>query len=543
MSKVTSNKNDELFPELPVESHLPENIDRRAFIIRNAVIGAAAAMTGSVWTLEARAQQAAKEAAEKSPLPPLDSTSMSPELDVVKRSKGPVMTVLDEFYKVGPGPSSSHTIGPMRITYDFYQRCSKLAAEQLNQATGLKVHLFGSLSATGKGHGTERASLAGLLGKEPATVDPLFLDEMKEKPDQSYPVKLGDKTFNLSLADIIYDSPKGNFPHPNTMTCKLMGAGDKAIYELEYYSPGGGFYEWKGYTPPKKGQPKYPYATMKELRAHAEKNNLSIAQVIMANEVAVSGKTEDEINAFLDKIANAMLATVKAGLAVKEGLLPGPIKLHSKAATVWERAQDNKYEADRAIALLSACALAASEENARGHLVITAPTGGSAGVMPAIVYGLTQTTRALPQEKVRQGLLGGAAIGYLCKHNATLSGAEGGCQSEIGVASAMSAAFIASALDASPIVTENAAESALEHHLGMTCEPVAGYVQGPCIERCAFGAVKAWTAFMVATNEIASRHRVDLDTTIKTLADTGKDMSTKYKETSEAGLAQNLVLC
>src|SRR5689334_13109366 len=418
MSKTPDNK-DNLFPELPAELDLPENIDRRTFIIRNAVIGAAAAMTGTVWTTEARAQQAAKEAADKSSLPPLDSTSMSQDLDVVKRSKGPVMTVLDEFYKVGPGPSSSHTIGPMRITYDFYQRCTKLSSDQLKQATGLKVHLFGSLSATGKGHGTERAALAGLLGKEPATVDPLFLDEMKEKPEQSYPLKLGDKAFNLSLADIIYDEPRGDFPHPNTMTCKLMG-GDKPVYELEYYSPGGGFYEWKGYTPPKKGQPKYPYGSMKELRQHAEKNNLSIAQVIMANELAVSGKTEEQINAFLDKIAAAMLATVKAGLAVKEGILPGPIKLHSKAATVWQRAQDDKYEADRAVALLSACALAASEENARGHLVITAPTGGSAGVMPAIVYGLTQTKRALSQEKVRQGLLAGAAIGYLCKHNAKI---------------------------------------------------------------------------------------------------------------------------
>ena len=542
MSTPAAAKHDGSFPALPEESAIPSKIDRRSFIMRNAVIGAAAVMTGRVWTPEARAQQAEKEAAARSPLPPLDSTSMSQDLDVVKRSNGPVMTVIEEFYKVGPGPSSSHTIGPMRITYDFYQRCTKLPAEQLAQATGLKVHLFGSLSATGKGHGTERASLAGLLGKEPATVDPLFLDEMKAKPDQSYSVKLGDKTFTLSLADIIYDTPKGDFPHPNTMICKLIG-GDKSVYELEYYSPGGGFYEWKGYTPPKKGQPKYPYGTMKELRQHAEKNNLSIAQVVMANEIAVSGKTEEQINAFLDKIANAMLATVKAGLAVKEGVLPGPIELQSKAATVWQRAQDDKYEADRAVALLSACALAASEENARGHLVITAPTGGSAGVMPAIVYGLTQTKRALPQEKVRQGLLGGAAIGYLCKHNATLSGAEGGCQSEIGVASAMSAAFIASAMDASPLVTENAAESALEHHLGMTCDPVAGYVQVPCIERCAFGAVKAWTAYMIATNEIASRHRVDLDTTIKTLADTGKDMSTKYKETSEAGLAANLVLC
>jgi len=530
--------NEAISPALPVESAIASNINRRSFIMRNAVIGAAAVMTDRVWTPEARAAQAAKEAGEAK----LGASPLSPDLNVVKKSKGPVMTVLDEFYKVGPGPSSSHTIGPMRITYDFYQRCTKLPAAQLSQATGLKVHLYGSLSATGKGHGTERASLAGLLGKEPATVDPLFLDEMKEKPNQSYPLKLGDKTFNLSLADIIYDSPKGEFPHPNTMTCKLM-AGDKAVYELEYYSPGGGFYEWKGYTPPKKGQPKYPYATMKELRQHAEKNNLSIAQVVMANELAVSGKTEEQINAFLDKIANAMLATVKAGLAVKEGVLPGPIKLQSKAATVYERAQDDKYQSDKAIAEVAAFALAASEENARGHLVITAPTGGSAGVMPAIVYALVNSQRKLPMEKVREGLLAGAAVGYLCKHNATLSGAEGGCQSEIGVASAMTAAFIAQVMDSSPLVIENAAESALEHHLGMTCDPVAGYVQVPCIERCAFGAVKAWTAFMIATNEIASRHRVDLDTTIKTLAETGRDMSNKYKETSEAGLAANLVLC
>ncbi len=540
MNKPPDSK--ENVPSTPIsEENLPANIDRRTFIIRNAVIGAAAVMTGTTWTREARAAQAAKEAAKKGAAP-LGST-LSPDLNIVKQSKGPVMTVVDEMYKVGPGPSSSHTIGPMRITYDFYQRCAKLPADQLSKATGLKVHLYGSLSATGKGHVTERAALAGLIGNEPATVDPLFLEAMMKDTSQTYPVKLGDKTFNLSLADIIYDSPTGNFPHPNTMTCKLMGEGDKPVYELEYYSPGGGFYEWKGYTPPKKGQPKYPYATMKELRQHAEKNNLSIAQVIMANEVAISGKSEEEINAFLDKITNAMIATVKAGLAVKEGVLPGPIKLHSKAATVFERAQDDKYETDRAVALLSACALAASEENARGHLVITAPTGGSAGVMPAIVYALVEGQRKVPTGKIREGLLAGAAIGYLCKHNATLSGAEGGCQSEIGVASGMTAALIAQVMDSSPLVIENAAESAIEHHLGLTCDPVAGYVQVPCIERCAFGAVKAWTAFMVATNEIASRHRVDLDTTIETLAETGKDMSTKYKETSEGGLAANLVLC
>src|SRR5262245_34234292 len=407
------------------DSAVPAGVDRRSFLMRNAVIGAAAVMTGKTWTPEARAQQAAKEAGA-----PKIATTHAANLDVEKKSKGPVMTMADEFYKVGPGPSSSHTIGPMRITYDFYQRCTKLPADQLAQATGLKVHLFGSLSATGKGHGTERAALAGLLGKEPATVDPLFLDAMKEKPHETYEVKLGAKTHKLSLADIVYDATKGDFPHANTMTCKLL-AGDKVLLEQEYYSVGGGFYEWKGYTPPKKGRPKYPYATMKELRKHAEDNKLSIAQVMMANEVAVSGKTEEQVNAVLGKIANAMLATVKSGLAVKEGVLPGPIKLQSKAATVYERSKDDKYETDRAIAQVSAFALAASEENARGHLVITAPTGGSAGVMPAAVYALTEGQRQLTKEKSREGLLAGAAIGYLCKHNATLSGAEGGCQSEI----------------------------------------------------------------------------------------------------------------
>jgi len=542
-------KDDELFPALPEPMSLPSGVNRRAFLMRNAAIGAAAVMTGATWTPEARAQQAETEAAAQQAKEAAKDASglrmsgtLSPDLDVVKASKGPVMTVADEFYKVGPGPSSSHTIGPMRITYDFYQRCAKLPADQLAQATGLKVHLFGSLSATGKGHGTERAALAGLVGKEPATVDPRFLDEMIAKPDQTYPVQLGGKTFNLSLADIVYDAPKGDFPHPNTMTARLM-AGDKVLYEQEYYSVGGGFIEWKGYEPPKKGAPKYPYATMKELRQHAEANDLSIADVVMANEIAVSGRNEEQINAFLDKIANAMIATVKTGLSYRDDVLPGPIKLHSKAATVFERANDDTYMSDRAIGLVSAFALAASEENARGHLVITAPTGGSAGVMPAVVYALTQSNRAVSMEKIREGLLAGAAVGYLCKHNATLAAAEGGCQAEIGVASAMAAALITQVLDSPPRVIENAAESALEHHLGMTCDPVAGYVQVPCIERCAFGAVKAWVAAMIATNEIASRHRVDLDTTIKTLADTAKDMNPKYKETSEAGLAQNLVLC
>ena len=280
-----------------------------------------------------------------------------------------------------------------------------------------------------------------------------------------------------------------------------------------------------------------------DVEAIADVLNLSVADVVMANEMAVSGKSEEQINAFLDKIAGAMLATVKSGLSVKDDVLPGPIKLHSKAATVWERAMDDKYESDRAIAMVSACALAASEENARGHLVITAPTGGSAGVMPAVVYALVQSKRQVPMDKIRQGLLAGLAVGYLCKHNATLSGAEGGCQAEIGVASAMGAAFIAQAHDFGHQVVANAAESSLQHHLGMTCDPVAGFVQVPCIERCAFGAVKAWTGFMIASNEIPTNRRVDFDTTVSAMALTAREMNAKYKETSEGGLAVSLVLC
>jgi L-serine dehydratase len=530
MSKLASDTPIKLeFPEVP------DNVDRRTFLMRSAVIGATAVITGR--TVSAQQNRAAATAA-----PPKLPVTLSPTLDVVKKESRPIMTTIDEFYKVGPGPSSSHTIGPMRITYDFYQRCTKLPAATLARATALKVHLYGSLSSTGLGHGTERAALAGIVGKEPATVDPAFLDGLAANPNQSFPVTLGSKTFNVTLQDIIYDAKTGDFPHPNTMTCKLM-AGNETLHELEYYSVGGGFIEWKGYEPPRKGQPKYPYTTMAQLQRHAETNKLSIAQVAMANEVAVSGKTEAEINAFIDKVTTAMVNIVKTGLSLPSSVLPGPIKLKTKAGDVYKRAMDDQYERQRGVGIVAAYALAGSEENARGHLVVTAPTGGSAGVMPALVYAVGEGGRNLPQQKIRDGMLAAAAIGYLCKHNATLSGAEGGCQAEIGVASAMGAAFLAQAHDFPHQVVANAAESSLEHHLGMTCDPVAGFVQIPCIERCAFGAVKAWTGFMIASNEIPANRRVDFDTTVSAMALTAKEMNSKYKETSEGGLAVSLTLC
>ncbi|HET9702494.1 MAG TPA: serine dehydratase beta chain, partial [Vicinamibacterales bacterium] len=263
---------------------IPQGVDRRSFLMRTAVGGAAAVMTGCSATPEQRTAQAvatAKPEAAAASAPPL-----APDLNVVQKGQGPVLTTVDEFYKVGPGPSSSHTIGPMRITYDFYQRAAKLPADQLGKATKLQVNLFGSLSATGKGHGTERAALAGLVGHEPATVDPKFLDSLRDKPDQVFPVKLGSKSIDVSLKDVIYDAPKGDFKHPNTMTVKLL-AGNDVLLEQEYYSIGGGFIEWKGYTPPKKNPPKFPFRTMKELRNHADTNNTTIAKIMLANEMSI----------------------------------------------------------------------------------------------------------------------------------------------------------------------------------------------------------------------------------------------------------------
>lgn len=519
-------------PELDF-SEPPAGTDRRTFMMRSAMATAVAALGGTVNPLWAQAPGGK----------PLGGGDVDPNLQVIKNTKGPVMTLVDEFYKVGPGPSSSHTIGPMRITYDFYQRAIKLPAAELAQATALKVHLFGSLSATGQGHGTERAALAGLIGHEPATIDPVaVLDKMAAEPDKTYPVKLGSKTIDASLKDIIYDATKGDFHHPNTMTCKLM-AGDKVLLEQEYYSVGGGFIEWKGYTPPKKNAPKYPYSTMKEVLDYCKRDNITLAELAYANELAISGRDKAQIDAFLDKILGAMRATVKTGLNAPPATLPGPIKLKTKAGDVYKNAEKETMPARKGIGLVSAAALAGSEENARGHLVITAPTGGSAGVMPAIIYSLGPGMANKSEQKQREALLAGAIIGYLCKHNATLSAAEGGCQAEIGVASGMGAAAIAAAHDAPPQISANGAGAALEHHLGMTCDPVAGFVQIPCIERCAFGAVKAWTGYLIASNEIAENRRVDIDAVITALAETAKDMNPKYKETSEAGLAKSLVLC
>ncbi|HKX30854.1 MAG TPA: serine dehydratase beta chain, partial [Blastocatellia bacterium] len=369
--------------------------------------------------------------------------------------------MLDEFYKIGPGPSSSHTMGPMRITYDFFQRISKLPEDQLRRATALQVHLFGSLSQTGRGHGTDRASLAGLLGKSPATCPPEFLDGLAANPNEAHRVTIGPTTLNLTLKDIIFDAEKGRFHHPNTMTARLL-AGTETIYELEYYSVGGGFIEWKGYKPPDKGRPKYPYRQARELKKYLIDDQIPLAKLLLENEMAISGKSEQQVWEFLDQVIEVMIRLVNTGLKT-ESLLPGPIKLHSKAASIMRNLKTSaKGPAAHAISRVAAYGFAGGEENARGHVIVTAPTGGSAGIIPAVLKSLRDIDT--PIGKIREGLLAAAAIGYLCKHNATLAGAEGGCQAEVGVGSSMGAAMIAQALGARPRVVANAAESSLEHH-------------------------------------------------------------------------------
>jgi L-serine dehydratase len=518
--------------DVPVVAPAPTRLSRRQ--IGRAILAASAGV--AALAASDRGLAADPPAAAQGPAPvPLD-----PNLNVVQKSKGPVMTVLDEFYKMGPGPSSSHTMGPMRITYDFYQRAGKLPEDQLKRATALKVRLFGSLSQTGKGHGTDRAALAGVLGKAPATCPPEFLDAIAANPTEKHKVKVGPTSLDVSLADVVFDATKGDFHHPNTMTCELL-AGDEKLYSLEYYSVGGGFIEWKGYKPPEKGKPKYPYAHARELKRYLIDDKIPLAKVLLENEMAISGKSEKEIWEFIDQVSEVMMRLVDTGLQA-ESVLPGPIKLHSKAAAIARNLKkSDKGPAARAIATVAAYGFAGGEENARGHIIVTAPTGGSAGIIPAVLKSLRDLNA--PTQKVREGFLAAAAIGYLCKHNATLSGAEGGCQAEIGVGSAMGAAMIAQTMGASPKVVSNAAESSLEHHLGMTCDPVAGYVQVPCIERCAYGAVKAWTGYSIASEEISDQRRVDLDTAIAAMALTAKEMNSKYKETSEGGLAVSVVLC
>ncbi|SDL47295.1 L-serine ammonia-lyase [Maridesulfovibrio ferrireducens] len=447
-----------------------------------------------------------------------------------------ITTSVFELFKIGPGPSSSHTIGPMKAGFNFNESVKDIQLKK--DPTSIEVRLYGSLSATGKGHGTDRAVIAGLLGNSPDAVDCDFLDSLADGTEHQF--KSGKISLPLSIKNIIFAEVKNDFPYSNTLLIRLKN-GEEILFEQEYYSIGGGFIKWKGQKPALTRAPIYKYGNMEELKKILTDTEKRLHEVILENEKAITETSEEDVLAKIDNLLDIMKKAVDKGLAAT-GVLPGTLGLHRKAKTLITSTPKGYEDPSKFLIRLNAYAFAASEENAAGHIVVTAPTSGSAGVIPAVVYALEEDA-GVSRNMVRRGMLAAAAVGFIAKHNASIAGAEVGCQGEIGVASSMAAALITYAAGFKFWRTENAAETALEHHLGMTCDPVGGYVQIPCIERNAMGAVKAYNAFLIATVENRKFHKVTLDETIAAMAQTGKDMSSKYKETSEAGLAVSVPNC
>ncbi len=449
-----------------------------------------------------------------------------------------------DLFKIGPGPSSSHTIGPMLAGCDFLELLRQQPPEALSRAARLEVTLLGSLAATGRGHGTDRAVLAGLLGREPGRCPPDFLDELARSPDLPRPVEVPGRTLAVSARDVVFGPAEGELACPNTLVFRLLAdaPGASPLLERAYASVGGGFIQYEGQPAPVRGMPAHAYETMADVRRLTAEGDLTLSRLMLENETALTGATAGEVMAGLGAVLAAMDASVTAGLAAT-GVLPGPLRLERKAARLHERAcRSRRLPHESALAKLIAYAFAAAEENAAGHVVVTAPTCGAAGIVPATARFMRDVLDA-PGQAVREGLLAAATIGFLAKRNATIAGAEGGCQAEVGVASAMAAAMLAQGLGYDVRVVENAAETALEHHLGMTCDPVGGFVQIPCIERNAMGAVKAYAAFLVASAEMPAHHKVGLDEAIAAMRATGRDMNRKYKETAEGGLAVSVIAC
>ena len=451
----------------------------------------------------------------------------------------PVITSVFELFKIGPGPSSSHTIGPMLAAREFMDQAGRLAEAFPRPARAVEVRLFGSLAATGRGHGTVRAVLAGLMGHAPETCPPDVLDAMGGLGGGA--VTLAGGRVPVSEDCVVFDSSALPGRHPNTMVLRLLDDSDEILLEREAYSVGGGFIEWKDQPPAHRLPPPYPFSTMAGLLAAADAAGLSLPGIMLANEAALTGMSLEDIAARLDRVMRVMEDAVERGLTA-EGPLPGPLGLNRKAAALFERYRQDPNLRDRQILALCACAFAASEENAAGHVIVTAPTAGGSGVLPAVLYVIKNLlpTPGVFRKAQRDALLAAGAVGLLAKHNASVSGAEVGCQGEVGVASAMAAAFLAQMFGHSGRVVENAAETALEHHLGLTCDPVQGYVQIPCIERNAMGAVKAFAAYQIAAAEVPGHHLVGLDQAVKAMAETGRDMCAKYKETAQGGLAASV---
>lgn len=458
-----------------------------------------------------------------------------------ERVARPITTSIFELFKVGPGPSSSHTIAPMLAGLDFRSLMDALPPEQKRLATGLDVRLLGSLSATWMGHGTDKAILTGLLGHVPGNCPAYLPGKVLELPDAERTLRIGVRGIVLSRKNLIFGAIEHGYPFSNTLIFTLRDGQGGALCERTYYSVGGGFLQWEGWTPPERGSPLYPFSSTKELQRHVEETNLTIPQIILQNEKSLTGESRGAIFEKLDSVIDAMRRSVDRGVCA-EGALPGTLNVYRKAAHLARKADAQDDPINRFLGLLNAYAFAVSEENASGGIIVTAPTCGAAGVLPATLTML-EGYFGMGREAVRDGMLAAAAVGFLAKHNAGIAGAEVGCQGEIGVASAMAAAMLAQARGHDAIIVENAAEIALEHHLGLTCDPVGGYVQIPCIERNAMGALKAYNACLVASMEDAARHRVTLDMALRAMAETGRDMHSKYKETSRGGLAVSMADC
>ncbi|TWI68958.1 L-serine dehydratase [Pseudoduganella lurida] len=450
------------------------------------------------------------------------------------------MSVFDLF-KIGIGPSSSHTVGPMVAARRFLLDCAPL-----DDVVAVTAELYGSLALTGVGHATDKAVILGLMGETPQEVDPPGVDALLAEAEARGELRLlGIQPVPFTRALNLLFHKTENLPeHPNGMRFTLRRANGTETSKV-YYSIGGGFIRAEGehaaVAEPGVAPVPYPFDTMADLLRHGLRSGLTIPRMLRANELA--RMTEEELDAGLDRIWRVMHGCIAHGLETA-GQLPGGLNVKRRAANLWKQAQG----ADRANALphdalngVSLYAMAVNEENAAGGRVVTAPTNGAAGIIPAVLKYYAEDCKPVdPVTGVRVFLLTAAAIGMLCKRNASISGAEIGCQGEVGVACAMAAAGLVAALGGTNLQIENAAEIGIEHHLGMTCDPIGGLVQIPCIERNGMGAVKAITAASLALKGDGT-HFVSLDDVIETMRQTGADMQAKYKETSLGGLAIHVV--
>lgn len=442
-----------------------------------------------------------------------------------------------DIFKIGPGPSSSHTIGPMNAARNFVLNCEKLPESTLRIVASVKVKLFGSLSSTGIGHGTDRAIVAGLLGYHPESCSPDILEELLPTPD-GYRIRLGINTVILHDGDIVFDKVTRRLKYQNTMIFELHDAAGGVTFSRTFYSVGGGLIRCQEEPPVPCAKPVYRYSNMCEFKKLVEENGKSPIDILLENEAAITGFDKNKINEKLDLIVTAMETAVDNGLH-SNGLLPGPIQLERKATDFLCRANETAEPLDRYLLLINAYAFAAAEENAAGNIVVTAPTSGASGIVPAVTYFL-KLLAWKDAKTIREGMMLAALIAFVATNKASISGAEVGCQGEIGVAASMAAAMLAHVNGHGIKIVENAAEIALEHHLGMTCDPVCGYVQIPCIERNAVGAVTAYNAYLLAVGGNAGKQKVSFDEVVDAMRETGRDMQTKYKETSRGGLATSI---